>query len=343
MKTNDRLPISQYRASEQRYGDSDGKHLEYRTCGESGLKLPALSIGLWHNFGDAASFHDGRKMLRHAFDQGITHFDLANNYGPPYGSAEETFGRVFQKDLKPYRDEMIIATKAGYDMWPGPYGHGGSKKYLISSCEQSLKRMQLDYVDIFYHHCPDPETPHEETADALAQIVRSGKALYIGISNYYDPKAAASMIKALKERGVPLLIHQLRYSMMDRRAEENFDLAQREGFGVIAFSPLEQGILTGKYNSEIPKNSRATDQHSFLSGGVDQEKVQKAIQLEAIANDCGVSLTTLALAWLLKTKVVTSILAGVSRIEQIDDNVKAVSCSDLGDDVWRRCDEILLK
>lgn len=341
MQTNDKLAIPRYRASESRYVQADGAGLEYRRCGSSGLKLPALSIGLWHNFGDASDLHEGRQMLRHAFDRGITHFDLANNYGPPYGSAEENFGRIFQKDFVAHRDEMIIATKAGYDMWPGPYGRGGSKKYLISSCDQSLKRLQLDYVDIFYHHCPDTETPLEETADALAQMVRSGKALYIGISNYYDPDLAASMINGLKERGVPLLIHQLRYSMMDRRSEANFDLAQREGFGVIAFSPLEQGILTGKYNKEIPQNSRAADQHSYLSGGVDQAKIQKAIQLETIAKDCGVSLTTLALAWLLRTKVVTSVLAGVSRVEQIDDNIKAVSCRDLSEDVWRRCEEVL--
>ncbi|MBF0199158.1 MAG: aldo/keto reductase [Planctomycetes bacterium] len=336
MNINDHLPLPQYSPKEDRY-----ENIKFRQCGESGLKLPPLSIGLWHNFGDADNIHNGRQILRRAFDLGITHFDLANNYGPPYGSAEENFASIFKKDFSSHRRELIISSKAGYDMWPGPYGRGGSKKYLINSCEDSLSRLGLDYLDIFYHHCPDPETPLEETADALSQIVTQGKALYIGISNYYKPSMAQKMVHLLKERGVPLLINQLRYSMFDRRAEELLPIAEEEGFGVIAFSPLEQGILTGKYNAGIPKGSRADNQLSYLPKDMDKDKVAKAVALEEIAKEMGIPMTTLALSWLLRNPSVTSVLAGVSSCEQVDHNIKAVEFTGFSDTDLERINSIL--
>jgi len=337
MKTNDHLPIPNYSASEDRYNDPN-----YKKCGNSGLYLPALSVGLWHNFGDAADLHNARLMLRKAFDLGITHFDLANNYGPPYGSAEENFAKIYRQDFKPYRDELLISTKAGYDMWAGPYGRGGSKKYLAASCDQSLKRMGLDYVDIFYHHCPDAECPIDETADALALIVQQGKALYVGISNYYEPAKAEAMVTALKARRVPLLINQLRYSMLDRRTEKMFTTAEEQGFGIIAFSPLEQGILTGKYNKGIPTGSRASDKSSYLQNGLDQDKVKKAIALEAIAAELRIPMTTLTLSWLLRSPAVCSVLAGASTIEQIEQNQRAVTYNTFSDDVLQAIEAVLV-
>lgn len=319
MRTNDHLPIGEYKAQEDRYDQ-----MEYRYCGKRGLKLPSLSLGLWHNFGDADPFFEGRKMLRRAFDLGVTHFDLANNYGPPYGSAEENFGRMFAKDFRSYRDEIIVATKAGYDMWPGPYGRGGSKKYLVRSCEASLQRMGLDHVDIFYHHSPDLECPVEETADALETIVREGKALYVGVSNYGDPQHLSSLLKALQERRVPLLINQLRHSMFDRRAESVFDLAEQDGFGVIAFSPLEQGLLTGKYNDGIPEGSRMRDEKSYLRN-LDPEAVETVKKLTGIAHAHGLSMIELAMKWLFRGSAVCSVLAGAKNAEQLEANVKAVA------------------
>jgi L-glyceraldehyde 3-phosphate reductase len=283
---------------------------------------------LWHNFGHADDGHLGRKILRKAFDLGCTHFDCANNYGPPYGSAEENFGLIFKKDFLPFRDELVLSTKAGYDMWPGPYGRGGSKKYIVRSCEASLERMGVDHVDIFYHHCPDAETPLEETADALEHLVRSGKTLYVGLSNYVDENLLQSMIEALSSRGIPLLVNQLRYSMLDRRAEASFACAKKDGFGVIAFSPLEQGLLTGKYNSKVPAQSRLNNERSYLKQ-IDPTALETVRRLTSHAETFGLSMTELALKWLLKRDEVSSILVGVSSIEQLEANVKAVQGSAL--------------
>ena len=289
------------------------------------MLLPEISLGLWHNFGHNADFTLGRKILRRAFDLGIPHFDLANNYGPPYGSAEENFGRILKKDFLPYRDELIISSKAGWDMWPGPYGNMGSKKYLVASCDQSLKRMGLDYVDIFYHHRPDPETPLEETMGALDLLVRQGKALYVGISQY-SAEDTARAYKILKELGTPLLIHQPRYSMMDRWVEDGLlDVLGENGIGSIAFSPLEQGMLTDKYLKGIPEDSRAAKDGRYLKpeqiGG---EKLEQIRQLNEVAISRGQTLAQMAIAWLLKDSRITSVLVGVSKPEQLDDNVNAV-------------------
>jgi L-glyceraldehyde 3-phosphate reductase len=335
MQTNDHLPIEIYRADEKRYSDGF-----YRRCGKWGIKLPQLSLGLWHNFGNADNIHNGRKMLRRAFDLGITHFDLANNYGPPYGSAEENFGTIFKKDFKAYRKEIVLATKAGYDMWAGPYGRGGSKKYLVESCEESLSRMGVDYVDIFYHHCPDPETPLEETASALAQLVRQGKALYVGLSNYYEPQVLEEMITLLQEEKVPLLIQQLSYSALQRRAELIFPQASQHGFGIIAFSPLAQGLLTGKYNHGTPKNSRGSDSKSYLRQPT-PEILEKLISLENLAQEAEVSMTDLALRWILNHPEVTSVLAGASCEEQIEANAKALKKGPLPDDLFSKVNHCL--
>lgn len=306
-----------YIASETRYDK-----MQYRRCGKSGLKLPAVSLGLWHNFGDEKPLENSRKMLLGAFDLGITHFDLANNYGPSAGSAEESFGVVMDSDLRPYRDEMIVSTKAGYYMWPGPYGEWGSKKNLIASLDQSLKRMRLDYVDIFYHHRPDPETPLEETAEALKQIVTSGKALYIGISNY-NAEDTRKMISVLKASGVRCLIHQMVYSMFKRGNESVLDALDELETGSIAFSPLAQGLLTDRYLSEIPADSRAAGGSVFLSREqVTGNAVEKARELNKLASRRGQTLAQMALSWdLIRT---TSVIIGASRLEQIKDNVKAV-------------------
>ncbi len=310
-----------YLANPNRY-----TQMQYRRCGKSGLKLPAISLGLWHNFGDQAPFSNSREMLLGAFDCGITHFDLANNYGPAAGSAEETFGQVISGDLRAHRDELVISTKAGYYMWPGPYGEWGSKKQLISSLDQSLHRMKLDYVDIFYHHRPDPETPLEETAEALEQIVRSGKALYIGISNY-NPAQTEQMIKELSSRGIRCLIHQMRYSMFARENEAVLDVLDGAGIGSIAFSPLAQGLLTDKYLQGIPADSRAAGSSVFLTReGITEDKVQKAALLNELARERGQSLAQLALAWvLLRT---TSVIIGASRLSQIRENVKTLDRMD---------------
>jgi len=326
-----------YQASPDRYAT-----MKYNRVGRSGLKIPAVSLGLWHNFGGIDSFENGRTLVRHAFDLGITHFDLANNYGPPSGSAEQMFGQLLATDLKPYRDELIISTKAGYYMWEGPYGEWGSRKYLISSLDQSLKRMGLDYVDIFYHHRPDPDTPLEETMGALDQIVRSGKALYVGISNYRAPQAKEA-IDILKRLGTPLLIHQPRYSMFDRWIEDGLqDVLDEGGVGSIVFSPLEQGLLTNKYLGGIPGDSRAAGASVFFNErSITSEKLDKVRQLNAIAEQRGQSLAQMALAWALRGGRVTSVLVGASRPSQLDDNVATLERLDFSDEELARIEEIL--
>jgi L-glyceraldehyde 3-phosphate reductase len=320
MKINDHEPLGPYFPAAERYDN-----MIYRRCGRSGIDLPAISLGLWHNFGHSDDFKNSRTILRRAFDLGINHFDLANNYGPPYGSAEENFGRIFDKDFKSYRDELIISSKAGWDMWPGPYGNYGSRKYLIASLDQSLKRMGLEYVDIFYHHRPDPKTPLEETMGALDQIVRQGKALYVGISQYSaeDTEKAA---KILKEFGTPCLIHQPRYSMMDRWVEDGLlDVLEDRGIGAIAFSPLEQGVLTDKYLKGFPEDSRAVKDGRYLqAGAITQALLDKVRQLNELAQKREQSLAQMAIAWLLKDRRITSVLVGVSRSSQLDDNVKCL-------------------
>jgi L-glyceraldehyde 3-phosphate reductase len=297
-------------------------HMIYNRCGHSGIKLPAISLGLWHNFGHVDDFETARQMLFTAFDAGITHFDLANNYGPPPGSAEENFGKILKQDLRDYRDEMIISTKAGYLMWPGPYGEWGSRKYLLASLDQSLKRMQLDYVDIFYSHRPDPDTPLDETMSALDQAVRSGKALYAGISSY-DPDQTIEASRILRELGTPCLIHQPKYSMFERWVEKGLmDVLDKEGIGCIAFSPLAQGLLTDKYIKGIPKDSRAAKPHGFLRRDqVTAAAVKKVKQLNEFAKKRGQSLAQMALAWLLKDDRVTSVLIGARTVEQLKDNL----------------------
>jgi len=294
----------------------------YNRCGKSGLKLPAISLGLWHNWGDNDDFENGHSMIHRAFDLGITHFDLANNYGPPYGSAERNFGKILKQDLLPYRDELIISTKAGWDMWPGPYGDFGSRKYLIASLDQSLKRMGLDYVDIFYHHRPDPETPLEETMGALDHIVKSGKALYVGISQY-KPEETKRAAQILWEMGTPLLIHQPIYNMFNRWIEDGLtDVLEAEGIGSIVFSPLAQGLLTNRYLKDIPADSRAVRDGRFLNKSHLTEKKLKTIQqLNEIAQDRKQTLAQMAIAWTLRNPVITSSLIGASKVSQIEDIV----------------------
>ena len=337
MHINDDQPLPMYHANGERY-DS----MEFRRCGKSGIMLPMISLGLWHNFGHNADFKNARNILRHAFDYGITHFDLANNYGPPYGSAEETFGRIMQKDFLPYRDELIISTKAGWDMWPGPYGNHGSRKYLIASLDQSLKRMGLDYVDVFYHHRPDPGTPLEETMGALDQIVRQGKALYAGISQY-NAEDTAKAYKILKEMGTPLLIHQPRYSMFDRWVEGGLmDVLGEKGIGSIAFSPLEQGILTDKYLKGIPEDSRiAKDGRYLKKNQVSEEVIKKVRSLNEIALGRGQSLAQMAIAWLLKDPRITTVLVGVSKPEQLAENVNAVKNLNFSPEELKKIEDIL--
>jgi len=297
----------------------------YRRCGRSGLRLPAISLGLWHNFGHVDAFETGRLMIRRAFDLGITHFDLANNYGPPPGSAEENFGRILREDFRSYRDELIVSTKAGYLMWPGPYGEWGSRKYLLASLDQSLKRLGLEYVDIFYSHRPDPDTPLEETMGAVAQAVRSGKALYAGLSNY-EPEQAALAAKLLRAMGAPCLIHQPRYNIFDRWIEPGLlDLLTREGIGCIAFSPLAQGLLTDKYLQGIPAGSRASKSYGFLRPDhVTDKAVAQAARLNQLARARGQSLAQMALAWVLRHPQMTSVLIGASSAAQIDENLAAL-------------------
>jgi L-glyceraldehyde 3-phosphate reductase len=302
--------------------------MTYRRCGRSGIVLPGVSLGLWHNFGGVDTRSTAREMLLRAFDLGITHFDLANNYGPPPGSAEESFGAVLRSDLMPYRDELIISTKAGFTMWSGPYQNGGSRKYLLSSLDASLKRMGLDYVDIFYHHRPDPDTPLEETMGALDSAVRQGKALYVGISNYYEPELAGKAIEILNSLGSPLLIHQPRYNMFDRRIEENglLPLLEKSGVGCIPFSPLAQGLLTGRYLGGIPEDSRAAKPHGFLKPDhLTEQRLTAIRELNTIARDRGQSLAQMALAWILRHDAVTSVLIGASKVSQIEDSADALA------------------
>ena len=318
--------------------------MPYRRCGKSGVMLPAISLGLWHNFGNITPFGVQQSMLRTAFDHGITHFDLANNYGPPYGEAERNFGVHMLRDWKPHRDELIISTKAGYDMWKGPYGDHGSRKYLIASIDQSLKRMNLDYVDIFYHHRPDPDTPIEETMGALDQIVRSGKALYVGISNY-RPEQAAVAIKTLKELGTPCLIHQPSYSMFNRWIEEGLtDVLRENGVGCICFAPLQNGILTKRYLNGIPADSRAAHDPRYLKpDAITEERIAKVRALGEIAAQRGQELSQMALAWVLRDPVVTSALIGASRPEQIIENVKALDAAPFTKEELDAIDAILAK
>lgn len=310
-----------YQANPQRYND-----MIYNRSGRSGLKLPAISLGLWHNFGGVDHYENGRAMIRKAFDLGITHFDLANNYGPPPGSAEEMFGQMLKSDLSPYRDELIISTKAGYRMWDGPYGEWGSRKYLIASLDQSLKRMGLDYVDIFYSHRPDPDTPLEETMQALDQVVRQGKALYVGISSY-SAEQTAEAAKILKQLGTPLVIHQPSYSLLNRWIENGLqDTLDEHGAGSIAFCPLAQGLLTDKYLKGIPEHSRASKATGFLKErDIREDQITKVSKLNEIAQSRGQSLAQMSLAWVLRGGRVTSALIGASRVSQIEDNVAALA------------------
>lgn len=297
--------------------------MKYRYCGKSGLKLPAMSFGLWHNFGDNKSYESCKSLVLGAFDLGITHFDLANNYGPAPGAAEIKFGEILNRELSSYRDELIISSKAGYDMWEGPYGAGGSKKHLLSSVDQSLKRLNLDYLDIFYHHVPDTFVPLEETVDALELIVRQGKALYIGISNY-TPQQTTEIHQLLMKRGIRCLIHQVRYSMLDTTREEIFDVAEENGMGTISFSPLAQGLLTDKYLQGIPNDSRAAGNSRFLSiENITKEKIDTVSKLNLIAKDRNQSLAQMSLAWVLQKS--TSVLLGASKVEQLEENVGTIS------------------
>lgn len=316
--------------------------MPYRRCGRSGLKLPAVSLGLWHNFGGVDVFENARAMIHRAFDLGITHFDLANNYGPPYGSAEETFGRILSQDLGSYRDELVISSKAGWDMWPGPYGDFGSRKYLLASLDQSLARMGLDYVDIFYHHRPDPETPLEESMGALDAAVRHGKALYVGISAY-SPEETRRAASLLRELGTPCLIHQPQYSMFDRSPEEGLlTVLEEEGIGCIPFSPLAQGMLTDKYLDGIPDDSRAAKPHGFLERReITDHAVGQVRRLRDVARARDQSVAQLALAWVLRQSAVTSVLIGASRVGQIEECVGALGNVALTADELDEIDRIL--
>ena len=309
-----------YLPADKRYDD-----MLYRRCGKSGIQLPAISLGLWHNFGGVDVLDNARAMARRAFDLGITHFDLANNYGPPPGSAEETFAKILDKDLRPFRDELVISSKAGWDMWPGPYGNWGSRKYLVASLDQSLRRMGLDYVDIFYHHRPDPKTPLEESMGALDFIVKSGRALYVGISSY-GPDDARKAVAILRSMGTPCLIHQPKYNMFDRWVEDGLlETLAEEGIGCIVFSPLAQGLLTNKYLKGVPEGSRASKPHGFLKPkDITAAILDKIRRLDKLAQKRGQTLAQMALAWVLRHSVVTSALIGASRVDQIDDAAAAL-------------------
>lgn len=336
MITHEPNPL--YAANPARYTS-----MKYQRCGKSGLQLPRLSLGLWQNFGAVDSLANATTMITRSFDLGITHFDLANNYGPHFGSAESTFGTVFKQHLTPYRDELVVSSKAGYDMWPGPYGIGGSRKYLVASCDQSLKRTGLNYFDIFYSHCMDPETPIEETMQALDYIVRSGRALYVGISNY-TPEKTREAVAILKALGTPLLIHQPRYNMFDRSIENGLtDVLKDEGVGSIVFSPLAQGLLTNKYLNGIPAGSRAARSEQIYLGDKDitPEKIAKVHALNEVAKSRGQSLAQLALAWVLNNEVVTSSIIGASRVEQIEDSVAALNNLEFSEEELTKIDDIL--
>lgn len=325
-----------YVASSDRY-----KNMKYNRCGKSGLLLPQVSLGLWHNFGGFDSYENAREMVLRAFDLGITHFDLANNYGPPYGSAEENFGKMMKNDLSPYRDELIITSKAGWDMWPGPYGDFGSRKYLIASCDQSLKRMGLEYVDIFYSHRPDPETPMEETMMALDQIVRSGKALYAGISSY-NPEQSQQAFDILKSLGTPCLVHQPSYSMFNRWIEDGLlDTLEKNGVGSVVFSPLFQGLLTDKYLHGIPEDSRASKSIYFGAKDITDERIKKVAQLNEIAQKRGQKMAQLALSWVLRDERVTSVIIGASKVSQIEDAAGIVGNTSFSDEEISAIENIL--
>jgi L-glyceraldehyde 3-phosphate reductase len=327
-----------YQPEESRYSS-----MHYRRSGKSGLKLPAISLGLWHNFGGVDTLENSRAMLLRAFDLGVTHFDLANNYGPPPGSAEETFGKILESDLAPYRDELVISSKAGYLMWPGPYGEWGSRKYLVASLDQSLKRMGLEYVDIFYSHRPDPDTPLEETMGALDHIVRSGRALYVGISSY-SPEQTREASRILKSLGTPCLIHQPVYSMFNRWVEDGLlDTLREEGIGCIPFSPLAQGLLTDKYLKGIPEGSRASKAHGFLKAKqITPDKLAKVKKLNAIAKARGQTLAQLALAWVLRHDTVTSALIGASGVVQIEDAVGTLDNLEISQEELHKIEKILV-
>jgi L-glyceraldehyde 3-phosphate reductase len=316
--------------------------MPYRRCGASGIQLPAISLGLWHNFGGVDVFENGRAMLRRAFDLGVTHFDLANNYGPPPGSAEESFGQALWLDFAPYRDELILSTKAGYDMWPGPYGSFGSRKYLLASLDQSLKRMRVDYVDIFYSHRYDPQTPIDETMGALDQAVRSGRALYAGISNY-PPEQTRQAAAILRSMGTPCLIHQFKYSMFVRTPEQGLlDELRREAIGGIAFSPMAQGLLSDRYLEGIPADARAGKPHGFLKAAeVNQRRVSQARELQGIARERGQTLAQMALAWVLRDDAVTSALIGASKMEQLEQNIAALNNLQFSAEELRSMDQIV--
>ena len=327
-----------YKAQKDRYSQ-----IPYKRCGRSGLFLPRISLGFWHNFGGVDTLENARSMIRGAFDHGITHFDLANNYGPPPGSAESTFGKIFKEDLQAYRDEMIISSKAGYDMWGGPYGEWGSRKYLIASLNQSLKRLGLDYVDIFYSHRYDPDTPLEETMGALSSIVKQGKALYVGISSY-PPEQTQKAVEILRNSGTPCLIHQPSYSMLNRWIEDDLtDVLDKEGLGCIVFSPLSQGLLTNRYLKNIPSDSRASKNHFLKSATITSELQQNLQELDSIARDRGQSLAQMALSWVLHNPTVTSALIGASRLEQITDCIKAVEKEQFDEEELKAIDTIVGK
>ncbi|MCC5938111.1 MAG: L-glyceraldehyde 3-phosphate reductase [Lunatimonas sp.] len=337
MHINDHNALLPYQPLADRYDT-----MQFRRCGKSGIDLPLISLGLWHNFGHTDDFKNQRKLLRKAFDLGITHFDLANNYGPPFGAAEENFGRILQKDFLPLRDELIISSKAGWDMWPGPYGNFGSRKYLIASLDQSLKRMGLEYVDVFYHHRPDPKTPLEETMGALDHLVRQGKALYVGISQYSaeETKKASQILKAM---GTPCFIHQPRYSMLDRWVENGLlDVLEEEGIGAIPFSPLEQGVLTNKYLKGLPEDSRAIRDGRYLQAdAITPELLQRVRALNDIAGRRGQTLAQMAIAWLLKDPRITTVLVGASRVEQLEDNVATIHNLAFSEEELREIEAVL--
>ncbi len=336
MRISDKTNPIEYRAVQDRYDE-----MLYRRCGKSGILLPAISLGLWHNFGYLDNIETARNILRAAFDAGITHFDLANNYGPPYGSAEENFGMLLKRDFLKYRDELIISSKAGYDMWPGPYGNLGSRKYLVASCDQSLKRIGLDYVDIFYHHRPDPDTPLEETMTALDHLVRQGKALYAGISNY-PADLAERAICILRDMGTPCLIHQAKYHMFDRWAETDLlSILDENGVGCIAFSPLAQGMLTDRYLNGIPQDSRAAKPMTYLEKNQVEALIPKIRLLNDIASERGQKLSQMALSWLLKDDRVTSVLIGASSVTQLKDNLDALDKIEFDEDEIRKIDAAL--
>lgn len=319
MQIHDKSNYTSYKAVGERYD-----RMQFKRCGRSGIQLPLISLGLWHNFGHADNLLNGQEILRTAFDHGVVHFDLANNYGPPFGAAETNFGRLLKADFLPYRNELFISSKAGYDMWPGPYGNFGSRKYLVSSLDESLKKMNLDYVDLFYHHRPDPETPLEETMAALDFIVRSGRALYVGLSNY-PAELATEAIAILRGLGTPCLIHQARYSMLDRWVEEDLlETLEKKGVGCIAFSPLGQGLLTDKYLDGIPADSRAGKEMTYLQRDVVMKNQDKILALNDIARERNQSLSQMAIAWLLKDSRLTSVLVGVSSSRQLLDNIEAL-------------------